>query len=69
MNRKGHGGSWPFSPKVAAHSVPWEQVRSCSRHEVGKDVERVFKNSSLEPNAASYNNASWYTDADGFLEY
>ena len=28
---------------------------------------RVFKKMSLNPNAASHNNASWYSDTDGFL--
>ena len=30
---------------------------------------KVFKRNSLKPNAASHNNASWYTDTDGFLEH
>ena len=29
----------------------------------------VFKENSLKPNTASHNNASWYTDTDGFLEH
>ena len=37
--------------------------------EVGKCAERVFKTNSLKLNAASHNNASWYTDTDGFLEH
>ena len=37
---------------------------------MGKRVERVFKKkNSLKPNAASHNNASWYTDTDRFLEH
>ena len=36
---------------------------------MGKLSERVLKNNSLKPNAASHNNASWYTDTDGFLEH
>ena len=38
---------------------------------MGKRVEKNFqkKKKSLRPNAASYNNASWYTDTDRFLEY
>ena len=36
---------------------------------MGKCVERIFKKNSLRPNAASYNNASWYTDTDRFLEH
>ena len=35
---------------------------------MGKCIARVQK-SSLMPNAASHNNASWYTDTDGFLEH
>ena len=38
-------------------------------HEIGKHVERVFQKNLLKPNAASHNNASWYTDTDGFLEH
>ena len=38
-------------------------------HEKGKHVERVFKKISRKPNAASHNNASWYTDKDGLLEH
>ena len=36
---------------------------------MGKCIERVFKTNSLKPSAPSYNNASWYTDTDGFLEH
>ena len=36
---------------------------------MGKCVERVFKKNSPKPNTASHNNASWYTEADGFLEH
>ena len=35
---------------------------------MGKRVERV-KNRLLKPNTASHNNASWYSDTDGFLEH
>ena len=28
-----------------------------------------FQKNSLNPNAASHNNASWFTDTDGFLEH
>ena len=34
---------------------------------MGKHVESSKK--SLKPNAASHNNASWYTNTDGFLEH
>ena len=36
---------------------------------MGKRVESSKKISSLKLNAASHNNASWYTDLDGFLEH
>ena len=36
---------------------------------MGKGVESSKKKISLKPNAASHNNASWYTDTDGLLEY
>ena len=36
---------------------------------MGKCVERVLKKNSVKPNAASHNNASWYTDTDGLLEH
>ena len=34
-----------------------------------KCVERVFQKNSLNPNAASHNNANWHTDTDGFLQH
>ena len=52
-----------------------------TQHSVGRDArkspimkwENVFKESSktysLKPNAASHNNASWYTDTDGLLQH
>ena len=36
---------------------------------MGKRVESSKKISSLKLNAASHNNASWYTETDGFLEH
>ena len=35
---------------------------------MGMCIESLQKN-SLKPNAASHDNASWYTDTDGFSEY
>ena len=32
-------------------------------------MHSVFIKNSLKENAASYNNASWYSDSDGFLEH
>ena len=36
---------------------------------MGKCIERVFNKNSLQPNTASHNNTSWYTDTDGLLEH
>ena len=36
---------------------------------MGKHVESIYKKISLTLNAASHNNASSYTDTDGYLEY
>ena len=58
-------GAWwscHFWSKTAEHSVCCGQVR----YEIGKCIESLQKNNSLELNAASPN-TSWYTDTDGFL--
>ena len=63
VNRE--GGTWGschFWSKTAEHSVCCGQVR----YEIGKCIESLQKNNSLELNAASPN-TSWYTDTDGFL--
>ena len=71
VNGVGWGiGVMPFWSKTAQHLAWCGQV--CSQiihHEMGKQVERVFKKISLKPNTASHNITSWYTDTDGFLEY
>ena len=33
------------------------------------NASKVFKKYSLKPNAASHNNARWFTDTDGFREH
>ena len=35
----------------------------------GETCWKSLQKNSLKPNTASHNNASWYTDTDGFLEY
>ena len=35
---------------------------------MAKCIERIFIKNSLKPIITSHNNASWYTDTDGFLE-
>ena len=53
----------------AGHSAWCGQLcSSITHHAMGKHAERVFKKNSLNPNTASHNNASWHTDAEGFLE-
>ena len=34
-----------------------------------KALKESSKKNSLKPNAASHNDASWYTNTDGFLKY
>ena len=36
---------------------------------MSKCMEGVSKKNSLKQNAASHNNASWYSDTGGFLEH
>ena len=57
-------GSCCFCSKTAEHS---EQCGQVHYHEMGKHIERGFKNNSLKPNTASQNNSSCSTDTDGFL--
>ena len=63
-------GVIPFLVKTAEHSVWCGQVHALvTHHAMGQHVERISKKNSLKPNVASHNNASWYTDTDGFLEH
>ena len=55
--------------KTAEHSAWCGQVCLLMTHHDGQSVERVFKKTSVMPNTASHNNASWYTDTGGFLEH
>ena len=41
----------------------------CSRKSWKGQASSIFKKISLKPNAASHDNASCYTDTDGFLEH
>ena len=36
---------------------------------MGKHIESLPPQKSLKPKVACHNNASWYTDTDGFLEH
>ena len=66
VNREGGAcGSCHFWSKSAEHS--W-----CPRKSPIMKWANVWKSlpkNSLKPNAASHNNASWYTDTDVFLEH
>ena len=62
-------GSSCFSSKTAEHSAQCGQVHWwITHHEMDKSVESS-KQISLTLNAASHNNAIWYTDTAGFLEH
>ena len=58
-----------FGQKLLNTQAVWAGVLSIAHKEMGKHTERVFRKNSLKPNAASYNNASWCTDTNGFLEH
>ena len=64
-------GAWRscrFGSRTAEQSVHCGRVRlSIPHHEMGKHIESLQKN-SLKLNAASHNNASWYTDTDELRE-
>ena len=68
IGRVGHGGHAIFGQKllntqrgVGAYAYKLPNPSIC--------VERVFKKNLLKLNAASHNNASRYTDMEGFLEH
>ena len=65
----GHGGHAIFGQKLlnTQHSVSQCACKSLFMKWANM-LKREFKNNSLMLNAASHNNASWYTDTDGFLE-
>ena len=70
IGRVGHGGHTVFGQKLLnmqhcvdryAHKSPimkWANM-----------LKESSKKNSLKLNTASHNNASWYTDTDGFLEH
>ena len=67
VNGKGRAnGSCHFWSKTSEHSAWCGQVPCKSP--IMKWVKSPEKN-SLKPNAASHNNASWYTGTDGFLKH
>ena len=70
MEREGGArGACCFWSKTAGHSAWCGKVGSpVTHHEMGKCVERGFKNFSLKLNAASHN-SNRYPDTDGFLEH
>ena len=62
----GTHGSCHFLSKTAKHT---EQGALISHLSWNGPRSWVFKKNSLEPNSASHNTTSWYTDTDGFLEH
>ena len=71
MNREGGArGHAVFGPKLLNTQ---RSVRRCTpQSPIMKWANVGFflkKKNSLKPNAASHNNTSWCTDADGFLEH
>ena len=61
------GSFWFFWSKTAEHSVLCGQVNHPSGNEQ-MHLKNLQKNSP-KPNAASHNNAIWYTGTDRFLEH
>ena len=65
----GHRGHAVFVQKLLNTQCGVSRHTLNHHPEMGKHVERGFKKNSLKPNTASHNNASWYTDTDGFPEH
>ena len=68
IERVGCGSHAIFGQKLlnTQHSVGGALVNHSSWK---RQMCWVFKKNSLKPNAASPNNASWYTNTNGFLEH
>ena len=64
------GGSCHFWSKTAEHSARWGRCTHKSPIMTWANTTKEFskKKTSLKPNTASHNNASWNTDTDVFLE-
>ena len=67
VNRQGGAAGHATSGQKLLNTAQCEQVRSHITHH--GQMHWVFKKISLTPNAASHNNAIWYTDTGGFLEH
>ena len=65
------GGTWGSCPFVQKLLNTQRIVGRCTHMSpiMGWADVLSLQNNSLKPNAASHNNASWYTDTDGFLEH
>ena len=68
IGRVGHRGHAAFWSLTTEASVQCGQVLVNHPSRNGQ-TNGVFRKNSLKPNAASHNNATWYTHTDGLLEH
>ena len=67
VNREGGAhGSCHFWSKTTEHSVVWTGALVNHPPWNGQTRWKGLQINSLKPNSASHNNASWYSDTDGF---
>ena len=70
MGRVGHGGHAIFAQKLlSTQGVVGRCAGKSLIMKWANALKESKKKNSLKQNAASHNNASWYTDTDGFLEH
>ena len=71
IGRVGHGIHAVFGQKLLTLSAVWAGALIAHKSPITKQVNTLefFFFKSLKPNTASHNNASWYTDRDGFQEH
>ena len=60
---------WHLYQKLLNTKCSMSRCAQITNHEMRNILTPQKKKKSLKPNAASHNNASWYTDTDGFLEH
>ena len=70
VNREcGYGAHAIFGQKLPNTGVVWASVLINHSSWHGQTHWKSLQKNSLKPNTASYNNASWCTDTDVFLEH
>ena len=69
IGRAGDGDLVIWSKTAEKSAQCWQMCSQITHHEMSQWVGRVFKKNSPKLNAASHNNASWYTDTDRILEH